>query len=143
MTQSRSFAESWPKIWWCHGLTNQKPIRFAVYFCRFFWFVCLHVSSCGFLPTFSPLPQLDRGQSTAIHQPMTSFLPRILDFGFCGYRDAGDLATEMLAVWQNFTILLAAKITRAKKSEMRRTCDLFWQVPIQGHPFVVQDPNSI
>ena len=26
---------------------------------------------------------------------------------------------------------------------MRRTCDLFWQVPVQGHPFVVQDPNSI
>ena len=66
------------------------------------------------------------------------------DFGlrFCGYRDAGDLATEMLAVWQIYDTT-GSENNACKKKWMRRTCDLFWQVPIQGHPFVVQDPNSI
>ena len=62
----------------------------------FFWFVCLRVSSFGFFPTFSPLPQLDQGQSTAIHQPMTSFC---LGFWTSALWLSGRKGTWLLRFW--------------------------------------------
>lgn len=143
VTQSRSFAESWPKIWWCHGLTNQKPIRFAVYFVVFLvcLFACVELRlSSNFQPITTTWPRPIHGYPSA----NDIVLPRILDFGSVAI---GTQGTWLLRCWLcgKFTILLAAKITRAKKSECVEhvTCSgrsqskvipLSCKIPIQFEP---------